>query len=81
MTGKSHILSSQIFAEDDFDYIVVGSGAGGGPLAVNLSRAGFRTLLIEAGNDQGRREVYQIAAFHPIASEDPEMSWDLYASL
>jgi choline dehydrogenase len=78
VTGKAHILSSQILAEDDFDYIVVGSGAGGGPLAVNLSRAGFRTLLIEAGNDQGRREVYQIPAFHPIASEDPEMSWDFY---
>ena len=36
---------------EDFDYIVVGSGAGGGPLAANLANAGFRVLLMEAGGD------------------------------
>ena len=34
-----------------FDYLVVGSGAGGGPLAARLARAGKRVLLIEAGTD------------------------------
>ncbi|EFQ34615.1 GMC oxidoreductase [Colletotrichum graminicola] len=35
-----------------YDYIVVGSGPGGGPLACNLARAGHSTLLLEAGDDQ-----------------------------
>ncbi|KAH9203884.1 hypothetical protein DL95DRAFT_499884 [Leptodontidium sp. 2 PMI_412] len=35
-----------------FDYVVVGSGPGGGPLACNLARAGFKTLLLEAGEDE-----------------------------
>ncbi|KAI8264233.1 Halomucin [Colletotrichum sp. SAR11_239] len=35
-----------------YDYIVIGSGPGGGPLASNLARAGFSTLLLEAGDDE-----------------------------
>ncbi|MDR3100062.1 MAG: GMC family oxidoreductase N-terminal domain-containing protein [Paraburkholderia sp.] len=34
-----------------FDYVIVGSGAGGGPLAARLALNGRRVLLIEAGND------------------------------
>lgn len=37
-----------------FDYIVVGSGAGGGPLASRLARANNTVLLIESGDDQGQ---------------------------
>ena len=36
----------------EYEYIVVGSGAGGGPLACRLAMAGHKTLLIEAGDDQ-----------------------------
>lgn len=35
-----------------FEYIVVGSGPGGGPIASNLARAGHSVLLLEAGDDQ-----------------------------
>lgn len=34
-----------------FDYVIVGSGAGGGPLAARLASSGRSVLLIEAGND------------------------------
>ena len=36
---------------DAFDYIVVDSGAGGGPLAARLAEAGRSVLLLEAGGD------------------------------
>ena len=35
-----------------YEYIVIGSGPGGGPLAANLAKAGHSVLLIEAGDDQ-----------------------------
>src|SRR5687767_8558011 len=34
-----------------FDYVIIGSGAGGGPLAARLARAGRTVLLLEAGAD------------------------------
>lgn len=34
-----------------FDYVIVGSGAGGGPLAARLALAGRTVLVIEAGSD------------------------------
>jgi choline dehydrogenase len=61
----------------EYDYVVVGSGAGGGPLAANLARAGYRVLLLEAGGD-AESEDYRVPAFHLKASEDPGMSWDFF---
>ncbi|KAJ7700877.1 hypothetical protein B0H17DRAFT_1247664 [Mycena rosella] len=36
---------------DIFDFVVVGSGAGGGPLAARLAENGFSVFLVDAGND------------------------------
>jgi choline dehydrogenase-like flavoprotein len=68
----------------DCDYIVVGSGAGGGTVAARLAEAGMDVILIEAGGDpvaEGADRFpcdYQIPAFHPIASENPAMAWDYW---
>ncbi|KAF7187476.1 Oxygen-dependent choline dehydrogenase [Pseudocercospora fuligena] len=62
-----------------YDYIVVGSGPGGGPLACRLARAGFNVLLIDAGDDSS---AYAFATTTPVfqlqASEEPEQAWDYY---
>jgi choline dehydrogenase len=64
-------------AETGFDYVVVGAGAGGGPLAANLAAAGLRTLLLDAGG-AAENDTYLVPAFHADASEDPVQCWNYY---
>ena len=60
-----------------FDYVVIGSGAGGGPLACNLALKGFRVLLLEAGGEDAPCEYY-VPAFHASASEHEALRWDFF---
>ena len=76
----------------DCDYIVVGSGAGGGTVAARLAEAGYHVILIEAGGDprqlvggnpvepDGNRlpDDYDVPAFHPFASENDAISWHFF---
>jgi choline dehydrogenase len=67
----------------DADYIVIGSGAGGGPLAANLARAGRSVILLEAGGDpcadsELGRWMYEVPIFHGFATEYPECQWDYF---
>lgn len=67
----------------DYDYVIVGSGAGGGTLAARLAEAGMRVCILEAGGDPydeepGLPEQYDVPAFHPLASENRGMSWEFF---
>ena len=63
--------------DETFDYIVVGTGAGGGPVAANLVKAGFRVLLLEAGS-MAQTRTYSVPVFHGMSTEDPLMAWNFY---
>jgi choline dehydrogenase-like flavoprotein len=61
--------------EGEFDFIVIGSGAGGAPVAANLALNGFSVALIEAGGTDEPSD-YTVPAFHPKACEDSHLSWE-----
>lgn len=76
-------------AYGEYDYVVVGSGAGGGTLASRLALAGHTVLVLEAGDDALAEEPcqeegsrlpgdYQVPCFHAFSTENPRMKWDFF---
>jgi choline dehydrogenase len=64
--------------DNTYDYIVVGSGPGGGPLASNLARAGYSTLLIEAGDDESSEPSSNVAAYFATTGINEKLHWDFW---
>src|SRR5678815_2239656 len=66
------------------EFIVIGTGSGGGTLSARLAVAGRSVLILEAGGDPLQRkderlpEDYQVPAFHAFASENPRLRWDFF---
>jgi choline dehydrogenase-like flavoprotein len=59
-----------------FDYIIVGAGAAGGPLACRLVKAEKRVLVVEAGGDpKVAGEIHEAPLFHGRSTEHEELSW------
>ncbi|KAJ4347789.1 uncharacterized protein N0V89_009159 [Didymosphaeria variabile] len=73
-----HAETKQIDNATTYDYIVVGSGPGGGPLAARLAVAGHKILLIDAGDDHGNATQYQVPALQLQATEYEPMQWDYF---
>ncbi|MCX5193032.1 GMC family oxidoreductase N-terminal domain-containing protein [Streptomyces sp. NBC_00249] len=63
---------------DEVEYVVIGSGPGGGSVAANLAEAGHSVLVLEAGPAHGNETYYDVPALHLKAACDPEISWDMW---
>jgi choline dehydrogenase len=79
---STFILSSPDYLtqtpSNTYDYIVIGSGPGGGTLASNLALSGASILLLEAGDDQGSNLDEEVAGWFFLAYNDPLMRWDFF---
>lgn len=64
----------------EYEYIVVGSGAGGGVLAARLAELGHQVLLIEAGDDQGSNINTTVPGYQAVVTQDPKIKWDMYVN-
>jgi choline dehydrogenase len=85
-------MASDATRTAEYEYVVVGSGAGGGTLAARLAEYGHTVLLLEAGGDPlqlkggdpvdptGNRlpDDYHVPVFHAFASENEAMSWEFF---
>jgi choline dehydrogenase len=60
--------------------VVVGSGAGGAPLAARLAIGGYKVLLIDAGDDQGNATQQQVPALQLQSTEYEPQRWDFFVN-
>ena len=66
---------------EPWDYVIVGSGAGGSTLAARLVEGGARVFVIEAGGDPRGAAArlpddYDVPAFHAFACENEAIAWN-----
>ncbi len=52
-------------SSETFDAVIIGSGAGGGPLAFTLSRAGWKVLVLEKGPRYERSDYHHDVGLQP----------------
>ncbi|CAG8091108.1 unnamed protein product [Penicillium salamii] len=67
-------------ATPDYDYVVVGTGPGGGPLAARLAIAGYKVLILDAGDDQGNATRQMVPALQLQSTEYEPMRWDYFVN-
>jgi choline dehydrogenase len=93
-TSAAPAQSGAASANEPFEpeYIVVGSGAGGGTVAARLAEEGYRVLVLEAGGDprtmtganplsggaNALPDDYDVPGFHPLSTENDALRMDFF---
>ena len=75
---KRAVSATNTTTLEDYEYVIVGSGAGGAPLAARLALNGHKVLLLEAGDDQTNTTQYNVPVLHSVAAEYEPMRWDYF---
>ena len=76
-TAEATPHASQASEDSTYDYIIVGSGPGGGMTASNLAQAGHSVILIEAGaDDSATPNTYVSSLGLPSL---PKLTWQFFA--
>src|SRR5579862_1752043 len=79
--GAAAMASGAEGAVAEAEYIVIGAGPGGGPLACNLAKAGHRVVVMEAGSpgtDPDLQTEMKVPILFAVASADPRIAWNYY---
>jgi choline dehydrogenase len=71
-------VGSTAATKDIYDYVIVGSGPGGGSLAANLAKEGHSVFLIEAGGDNHTSLPESLPLLARTAAETPGHSWQFF---
>lgn len=85
MNEEHRTEEASVSDASQYDYIIVGSGAGGAPLAARLARAGKKVLVIEAGSNHTQlgprepsNEITRVPLLHAASTEHPDLSWRFF---
>ncbi|KAJ4291129.1 hypothetical protein N0V90_010327 [Kalmusia sp. IMI 367209] len=73
----SFVFAQVIAQNAEYEYVVIGSGPGGGTVAATLARAGHSVFLIEAGEDHGDSLLQRIPSLYVLSREIDATQTDL----
>src|SRR6516225_9473451 len=85
-------MNSESKTQPEYEFVVVGSGAGGGTVAARLAESGRKVLLLEAGgdprglsggdpycpNENRLPDDYDVPVFHGFSTENDAIKWDFF---
>ncbi|KAK7002429.1 choline dehydrogenase [Favolaschia claudopus] len=74
--GQDALQKCPPVSDAEYDYIVVGAGGGGGPVAYRLVESGFKVLVVETGKDESQNPTTLNLSGSWAAMDDPTIDLD-----